>query len=67
MAVAVPGARNRGRTRRTLPLLCHQLAILRRLPRTHGDLVPEHQQFGVVDAGERPSRTSQPASRTKIR
>jgi hypothetical protein len=26
----------------------------------HGDLVPEHEQFGVLEAGDRPSGTSQP-------
>jgi hypothetical protein len=32
-----------------------------------GDLVPQHQQFRFFDADERPSRTSQPHSRMKIR
>jgi hypothetical protein len=33
----------------------------------HGDPVPQHQQLRVLSAGERPARTSQPQSRTKIR
>ena len=33
----------------------------------YGDLVPQHQQFDVLYAVERPSRTSQPQSRMKIR
>jgi hypothetical protein len=33
----------------------------------HGDLVPQHQQFRVFDAEERPSRTSQPQTRMKMR
>jgi hypothetical protein len=33
----------------------------------HSDLVPQHEQLGVLDAEDRPSRTSQPQTRTKIR
>jgi hypothetical protein len=33
----------------------------------HGDLVPTHQQFRVFDTDERPSRTSQPQTRMKMR
>jgi len=31
------------------------------------DLVPQYEQFAFFDADERPSRTSQPQSRTKMR
>ena len=36
-------------------------------PAQHSEFVPKHQQLRVFDADERPSRTSQPQSRTKIR
>ena len=36
-------------------------------PAQHGDLVPQDAQLGVVEADDRPSRTSQPQSRTKMR
>jgi hypothetical protein len=32
-----------------------------------GDLVPQHDQLGVLEADERLSRISQPQSRTKMR
>jgi hypothetical protein len=34
-------------------------------PAQHGDLVPQHEKFGVLGGDDGPSRTSQPQSRTK--
>jgi hypothetical protein len=33
----------------------------------HGDLVPQHEQLASLKADDRPSRTSQQQSRTKMR
>jgi hypothetical protein len=39
---------------------------LRSARRSPGDVVPKHQRFGVSDAGERPSKTSQLQARVKM-
>jgi hypothetical protein len=33
----------------------------------YSDLMPQHQELGVLEADDRPSRTSRPQSRTKMR